>query len=975
MSYPPPPFDPGGADDALASLLDEFLRRHRAGECPSVDDYAQRHPELAARIQELFPAAMLVEQDAAVPSGERVGAMVGRYRLLERIGEGGFGMVYMAEQLTPVRRRVALKVIKPGVETRQVIGRFEAERQALAMMDHENIARVLDAGATDSGRPYFVMELVRGVPITDFCDQNQLSPPERLALFVQVCRAVQHAHTKGIIHRDLKPTNVLVTMQDGRAVPKVIDFGVAKATGPPLTEATLFTNFAQMVGTPLYMSPEQAEMTTVDVDTRSDVYSLGVLLYELLTGTTPVDKERLKQAAFDEVRRIIREEEPPRPSTRLSTMGERARRTVCAHRKCDPKSLGRLVRGELDWIVMKALEKERSRRYETAIGLARDVERHLADEPVLARPPTVRYRFGKFARRHWRSLTVATAFVLLLVGAVVALSVALVAVNRERRDKEVALAAEERRRQQAREALDSMSSAVIETWLAKQPALLPEHKQFLERALGSYEEFASETGDDEASRAGVARAYLRVGFIRERLGQRSEAEAAYHRSRELFKLLAGEFPTNGDYLYALARADGGLARMFNAAGRGADAETAYRAALDHYRKLVSGFPAVAEYRSGVAQSLSNLGLVLRRLGRMSEAQASFNEAVTLFERLSEEFPDNPDFRDGLALSYMNWATLFHASPGRVREAGPELTDGSRDAISAMARGVAIYERLANEVPSEADYRNSLAMSRDQLAGVLRDLGQNSEAERIFNDALETKRALVSEFPRVPEYRRSLAITLNNLGILMKNTGRPRDAEALYRQSLSIHKSLAADFPTVPDHQSETAGAMVNLARLLFDQGEYAGARELLEAAVPYHRAALSAMPQHPAYRRFFRNNRWRLTETLLAMNDPAAAAEMAGEFLAAAVEQPRDSYTAAGLLARCAGLAAGDQRLDEPQRQARASQYGDGAVDALGRAVEMGFADFDQLRSDPDFDPIRARADFASLIPATVPATGPTTKP
>src|SRR4051794_26541519 len=373
MSDPPPTHRTLDEDDAasqlLADLADDFAGRHRHGERPGVEEYARRHPELAEQIRELFPAMLLMEQQsvlAPTPDGSPVtewaGTMVGRYKLLERIGEGGFGVVYMAEQQHPVRRRVALKLIKPGVDTRQVIALFEAERQALAMMDHENIAKVFDAGATDSGRPYFAMELVRGVPITEYCDKNELPPRERLELFVRVCRAVQHAHTKGVIHRDIKPTNVLVTLHDGVPVPKVIDFGVAKATGQQLTDKTLFTNFAQMVGTPLYMSPEQAEMSGLDMDTRSDIYSLGVLLYELLTGTTPFDKDRLRQAAQDEVRRIIREEEPPCPSTRISTMLGDKLATVAAHCKTDPKRLGPLVRGELDWIVMKALEKDRSRR-------------------------------------------------------------------------------------------------------------------------------------------------------------------------------------------------------------------------------------------------------------------------------------------------------------------------------------------------------------------------------------------------------------------------------------------------------------------------------------------------------------------------------------------------------------------------------------------------------------------------------------
>jgi WD40 repeat protein/serine/threonine protein kinase len=416
-----PANDTQAGDVLLADLADDFLRRHRAGEQPSVDQYVREHPELADRIRDVFPAVILMEQSNAIPTfdfalpTERVGAIVGRYKLLERIGEGGFGVVYMAEQQLPVRRKVALKVIKPGIDTRQVIARFEAERQALALMDHENIAKVLDAGATDSGRPYFVMELVHGVPITEFCDKNQLPARERLKLFVDVCRAVQHAHTKGIIHRDIKPTNVLVTLHEGVPVPKVIDFGVAKATGQQLTDKTLFTNFAQMIGTPLYMSPEQAEMTGIDVDTRSDVYSLGVLLYELLTGTTPLDNERLKRAAFDELRRIIREEEPPRPSVRLGTLGEQAQRSISAQRGSDRKQLGRLVRGELDWIVMKAMEKERARRYETASALAADVERYLRDEPVEACPPSAWYRFRKFARRRKAMLVAVSGVVLLML--------------------------------------------------------------------------------------------------------------------------------------------------------------------------------------------------------------------------------------------------------------------------------------------------------------------------------------------------------------------------------------------------------------------------------------------------------------------------------------------------------------------------------------------------------------------------------
>jgi WD40 repeat protein/serine/threonine protein kinase len=383
------------------------------------------------------PAVAATTSDTTVST---VGTMIGSYRLLEQIGEGGFGVVFMAEQTQPVRRKVALKVLKPGMDTRQVVARFEAERQALAIMDHPNIAKVFDGGATASGRPYFVMELVKGVPITEFCDQNHLTPRQRLDLFLSVCQAVQHAHQKGIIHRDLKPSNVLVSRHDTTPVVKVIDFGVSKALGQELTDKTLFTGIAQMIGTPLYMSPEQAGMSDLDVDTRSDIYSLGVLLYELLTGTTPFDKERLKTVGYDEIRRIIREEEPAKPSTRISTLGPAAV-TVSANRGTDPKKLSQLIRGELDWIVMKALEKDRNRRYETASAFAADVQHYLHDEPVLACPPSAMYRFRKFARRNKAVLATAS-----VVGpAVVVLATSLVLMGIAQQDKN--RAEDERRRE------------------------------------------------------------------------------------------------------------------------------------------------------------------------------------------------------------------------------------------------------------------------------------------------------------------------------------------------------------------------------------------------------------------------------------------------------------------------------------------------------------------------------------------------
>src|SRR5262245_48858377 len=363
--------------------------------------------EVEKLVSDYFRAGRFLEEPAVgagatvdAPLCEAPGTVIGPYKLIEPIGEGGMGTVWMAQQTEPVKRRVALKLIKAGMDSRQVIARFEAERQALALMDHPNIAKVLDAGATPSGRPYFVMVLVKGVPITRYCDEHHLTPRRRLELFIPVCQAVQHAHQKGIIHRDLKPSNVLAAPYDGTTVVKVIDFGVAKAAGQPLTDKTLVTGFGNIVGTLEYMSPEQAELNNQDIDTRSDLYSLGVLLYELLTGSPPFTRKDLEKAGMLEMLRVIREQEPSKPSTKLSTA--EALPTLAANRSMEPGKLTRLVRGELDWIVMKALEKDRSRRYDTANAFAQDVQRYLDDEPVLACPPSRWYRFRKFVRRNRR---------------------------------------------------------------------------------------------------------------------------------------------------------------------------------------------------------------------------------------------------------------------------------------------------------------------------------------------------------------------------------------------------------------------------------------------------------------------------------------------------------------------------------------------------------------------------------------------
>ncbi|HJQ79938.1 MAG TPA: serine/threonine-protein kinase, partial [Lacipirellulaceae bacterium] len=635
---------------------------------------------------------------------EQAGTVIGPYKLLQKIGEGGMGVVFMAEQQRPVRRQVALKVIKPGMDTRQVIARFEAERQALALMDHPNIAKVFDAGTTENGRPYFVLELVKGVPIIDYCDQEQLPLRERLQLLINVCQAVQHAHQKGIIHRDLKPSNVLVAEYDGRPVPKIIDFGVAKAIGQRLTEQTLFTQFGQIIGTFEYMSPEQARFNQLDVDTRSDTYSLGVLLYELLAGSTPFEKQRRATASFDEIVRIICEEEPPPPSTRLGSSG--ALPAIAARRSSDPVRLDRLVRGELDWIVMKALDKDRSRRYQTAGALARELQHYLDDEPVEACPPSAMYRLQKLARRNKAALlTVVLVAAALIVGTVASVSQAIRATQAESlatarlNQATEARAHAEANADKARQAVDNMYTQVAEKWLAHQPQMEPVQREFLEKALAFYTDFAKEGGDDPSVRFETARAYRRIAEIKHRLGQPVQAEDAFRqavdhtqtlvdqfptksvyraelagtlhkfgvllgdtgryldeekihrRALALEEQLTAEHPTNGRYRRDIGRGQWFLAEVLASLHRRPEAEQAYRSALAIQRSLVAESPAGEEHRQYLADTQLGLGKVLRHIGQTEEYQTVFAEATALFEQLADEFPNRPGYRNQLANTY------------------------------------------------------------------------------------------------------------------------------------------------------------------------------------------------------------------------------------------------------------------------------------------------------------------------------------
>jgi serine/threonine protein kinase/Flp pilus assembly protein TadD len=792
----------------------------------------------------------VVDADAA-RLAEKPGLVIGPYKLLQQIGEGGMGTVFMAEQTQPVQRKVALKIIKPGMDSLQVTSRFEAERQALALMDHPNIARVLDAGTIpgvrcqDSGvrkpgagapflnsdpslltpdtcvltpahgRPYFVMELVKGVPITRYCDEHHLTPRQRLELFIPVCQAVQHAHQKGIIHRDLKPSNVLVAEYDDRPVVKVIDFGVAKATGPRLTERTMFTEFGQVVGTLEYMSPEQAKLNALDVDTRSDIYALGVLLYELLTGTTPLERTRAQEAGLLESLRIIREEDTQCPSARLSTAQELP--TIAANRGLEPKRLSGLVRGELDWIVMRALEKDRNRRYETANGLAMDLQRYLADEPVLACPPSRWYRLRKFARRNRPALTSAALLAAALVLTVVVLAISNATITREKEDKEQALAAAESNLLLARQAVDEMYMQVA-TELAGQPQMHPYQRELLRKALRFYQEFARRKSSDPLIRLETAHASLRVAAIDFMLGQRRQVEPTCRAAIAELEGLAGELGTEPRLRLVLGEAYQFLASVLADAGRRQQAEQSVRQAVALFAPLATEHPDVPDYQRRLATGYNFLGALLRH--RPREAEKCHRDAIALGKKLVAGWPREGGNEEILASSYFNLGVL-------VAESGDP-----RQAEQAFRQAI----ELANNARGGSSRSSSLGPgAQHQLGRLLAACGQNDKAEAAYRQAVALAEPFVLLFPDVPFYRQALANYSAALARFLEDNGRPDDAAAFKHSACDQVAKLVAEFPEGIGDSAQSAMAwLTDMAWLQRELHGFAAAehtfRKVLELA-------------------------------------------------------------------------------------------------------------------------------------------------
>ena len=808
-------------DPELLRRVEALLRAHdRAGrflEEPAVE----------------LPRAAGTEDVAPPRSEEAPGDRIGPYKLLQLIGEGGMGSVWMAEQEEPVRRKVALKVIRPDMDSGQVLARFEAERQALALMDHPNIATVLDAGTTFAGRPYFVMELVKGVPITRFCDEGRLSIRERLELFVPVCSAIQHAHQKGVIHRDVKPSNVLVALYDGRPVPKVIDFGVAKATGPRLTERTLFTEFGAIIGTLEYMSPEQAELNQLDIDTRSDVYSLGVLLYELLTGTTPLTRDAIAKGILSDVLRRIREEEPPRPSLRISASRD-ALPAISAQRKIEPRQLAKALRGDLDWIVLKALEKDRSRRYETASGLAQDVLHCLQDEPILARPPSVAYRLQKLARRHRGAVLGGIAFVVLLAAAA---AVSTVLAIRAERALNRALEAEADSRTVLGFCEDRLLAAARpegqEGGLGRD-ATIRAAVDAAEPSIGAA--FADRPLVEASIRNVVGKTYY---F----LGEYPEAIRQYKTALELQRARLG--PEHQDTLASM----NDLALCYHEAGRASEALSLSEEVLRVRRARY------ADRTDLIAASMNNLALAYQEAGRLSEAIPLFEEAMRLCTvRLStgEAGPEAPD-----ALTAMNNLAMAYLGAGRQAEGVRVLEEVVRSRTARLGpdhphtiasvvnlalafqssgevgRALPLFEeaRKLSEAKLGPDHPDTLSATNN-LAMAYRDAGRPADALPLLEETLRRRRA------RLGADHHHTVISATNLGLAYQAAGRMAEALPLLEEAVSTWK---AKLP--PDHP-DTLSATNNLAMAYRDAGRPADALPLLEETLRRRKAKLGEGHPH-----------------------------------------------------------------------------------------------------------------------------------
>ena len=865
-----------------------------------VEDLLRAEGQSAESLPETSADTLKVKFD--FPAQEGVGAQIGRYKLLEKIGEGGFGEVWLAEQKEPVRRKVALKIIKLGMDTRQVIARFEAERQALAMMDHAGIAKVFDAGATDQGRPYFVMELVRGIPITTYCDENKLATRNRLDLFISVCQAVQHAHQKGIIHRDIKPSNILVTLQDGAPIPKVIDFGIAKATQGELTDKTIHTQLQQFVGTPAYMSPEQAELSGLDIDTRSDIYSLGVLLYELLTGMTPFESKELLKSGLDEMRRTLREKEPVSPSTRLATLPGDMRTTAAQRRSSDAARLLQQLKGDLDWIVMKCLEKDRSRRYETANGLAADLKRHLANEPVVARPPSAIYKFQKAIRRNKLAFSAASAVALSLIAGLAAFAwKAKVAIANER----TARAAQAEATRQAKLALDTIYSVVTtaEEKLSHRADTAPLRKELLQLSMKNLDQIARNAENSGLVDRTIGVTLQRLGTLCGISGETAKEVEAFERSLAIFNRLMVQDPQEDWLPFDASISCDQLGEI----ARETDPDPAR--AMDYYKQSQS-------LRKALADRVRTPSLGLRQR-RHSLVVSSIKVAA-----LAQELGDPMLARDS--------------------------AQGALQASELIGRELQLPPPPSRLNSPQVDYLLAQASALRLLADAEHRLGQPSLGRDHSAKALECIDRILSQDPQEAQAALELGRTYLDIGDMELGSGNLTNSlNALHKSSEKFEQLISKD-PGNAELKWYLANTQYLLASLLELTGT-PGSELLLTNCVATRRLLAEQDP----------GNIQREIELMLALGrtgDLQEADRLADKVLARAPRHPGKLFQTA-----CAKAQSSRRSLGNSGNKTLSDQYAEAAVAILARAVDAGWKDSHTLQNSPDLAPLKEREDFRAL--------------
>ena len=940
-----------------------------------LDEACGGNAELRERVRQLLDAhqalgkidgrrANAEPEATVVPIGQGPGSLIGPYKLLQLIGEGGFGLVYMAEQEKPVRRTVAIKIIKPGMDSAQVIARFESERQALALMDHPNVAKVLDAGATRSGHPYFVMELVKGVPITEFCDKNHFAPEERLRLFLDVCHAIQHAHQKGVIHRDIKPSNVMVTLHDGVPVVKVIDFGVAKATGQKLTERTLFTAYGQMVGTPAYMSPEQAEMSGLDVDTRTDVYSLGVLLYELLTGTTPLEAKRLREAGYANMQKLIQEEATPRPSMRLSSMGKSAT-LIAGNRGLDVQHLLRLLASDLDWIVMKALEKDRNRRYATPDAFAEDIERYLRHEVIEARPPSTGYRLQKLVQRNRGAVLTAAVVLLALLGGT---AFSIWQAVRATRAETKALVAADAEGMAKRDALLAAESEKT----AKDAAIAREAET--KAVLGFVQDHIFAAARPEKQAGGLGRGVTlekaiesAVPYVETRFRNEPLVEA------RLRLTLAWSYHYLGDGMASLQQATAARALFTRYSGKdnpdtlaSRDALSAAYSDLDRYQEALSldqETLAIRKSNSGsdghdILRSMGSLVLDDIHLGRYPEAQKLCHEAlelakatvgtdqpeaIAIMSRLATTYWRLGRYGDALTLDEetvrLSKATLGPDHPDTLDRMG-QLVDSycgfGRVADAAKVEEEVLAIRKAKLGPDHPKTINAMAI----LGLCYSKIGRIQEALTLLEDAL-------AKAKRGPS-NADLGHIMVPLGDTYRAIGRYDDAVKLLTEAVDLRKATLG-----PEH-SDTLYARDRLAMCYYLLGRYADALKTYEETLALGKATLG--PDHPETL----DRMTQVAKCLVALHRGPEALPLIRQVIATA--EKRNRTDALALYNAACSHAVAASALRACNKPAEAAQEAEDAIAWLKRAIAAGFHDALLMMGDTDLAYLRDREDFKKLL-------------